>query len=403
MKDNMDQMNIVQSVLASFDHRQSFSPGMFEPLLPLFRRLGYDSAAVYIADDYPDRMQHRAGYGGEKWFPPYIAVNKKKTLYDEALQLGAKVPHFMAGRLFSHDRELGVILVTCPEARSRAAREAFDTLVKAVSIMAYIERIRTNASREREEREIFFAQSLTSRLLVRTPPEVRDLRLGVEFIRSLEAGGDFFDFVPRRGGGLMGIIGSCSGNGLRTVLEVTSIMRSLYRASHAAGEAVDILREVNSMLVREKRRAHQASLALFVVDTQTRKLRVAKAGRVGMLLCGPGTAFDNISAPGSVYLGMVDEPDFHEEEYDFAPGQSLLCVTEGFYSSSNLFNVRPQIHWFLEAVASALGTRRKKPLVNAVMDSVNRNPDHSVRPDDSMLAISVEFTGRRRDSVRVRN
>lgn len=400
MKEKLELLDIIQTALGTFEHRQSFAPGMFEPLKPLFEKLGYTSAAVYIADDYPDRMQNICGYGGDEWFPSYIVLPRRESLYDEFACAIGPVPGLMAERLFSHGRELGVLAVTTPDADSAKAQEAFSVLAQSVSIMAYVERIRTNMSREREERDIFFAHSLTNRLLIREAPKMRDLRLGFELMRSLNAGGDFFDLIPGHDGNLLGFFGCCSGTGLRTVLEVSSIMRVIHRSFHDHGDLSAILKKVNDFLIREKRRAHQASLCLFQINVTTHQLRIAKAGRLVLLLCGPGGKIDNISAPGATFLGMVDKPGISDEEYEFKPGQSLLCVTEGFYSSRNVLNVRPQMHWFLESLSAILESKRKKPLANAIFDLVNREADHTARPDESMLAVSVEFLQKKRDSVR---
>lgn len=403
MADKVELIDIVQATLGTFDHRQSFSPGMFEPLKPLFQELGYESAAVYITDDYPDRMNLTCAFGKTEHFPAHVILSRRKSLLDEMTALMKGVPGVMVERLFSHDRELGVVVATTSRPDERHTREAFDMLVRSVSVMAYVERIRINDHRERLERDIFFAQSLTSRLLIREAPKLKDLRLGFEFIRSLEAGGDFFDFIPGRDGGLLGFIGCCNGKGLRTVLEVTGIMRTVHRALHNCDDLADVLLHVNEYLIKEKKRAHQASLAVFRVDPARRTLSVAKSGRMAMLLCGPGTHIDNISAPGAMFLGMMENPDIHHDEYEFNPGQSLFCVTEGIYSARNCLNARPQLHWFIESVATVLETRRRKPLANAIFDTVNKKHDHGVRPDDSLLAVSVEFTGRNRESMRLKS
>jgi sigma-B regulation protein RsbU (phosphoserine phosphatase) len=267
--------------------------------------------------------------------------------------------------------------------------------------MAYVERLRTNERRERQERDVFFAQSLTNRLLIREAPKVKGLRIGFEFIRSLEAGGDFFDLVPTADGGLFGFIGCCNGKGPRTVLEVTGIMRTVHRALHKADNPAGVLAMVNDYLVHEKRRAHQSSLAVFRVDPGRRALTVAKSGRVDMLLCGPGPDARHISAPGAMFLGMMDAPDIHQGEYDFQPGQSLFCVTEGLHSPDDGQDAAALPRWFMESVAAVLESRRRKPLANAIFDSVNKRGE-TPRPYDSLLAVSVEFAGRNRESMRLK-
>ncbi len=395
MKKMVDALTIVKETLGTFEHRQPFTPGMFEPLTALFRNLGYDSVALYIVEDYPDRMNRVAGYGGDRHFPEVVVLNRKKSLQEEMRELLKDVPNLMAQRLFSHERELGAIAVTCKNARTPQAEKDFAILAGSLSVMAFVERIRKNDVRERVERDIFFAQSLTSRLLVRTPPKVRHLRLGCEFIRSLEASGDFFDFVPKRDGSLLGMVGCCSGQGLRTVLEMTSIMKMVHVAMHDMHDLGEILCEVNQLLVKERRRAHQASLALFHVDINESKLRIAKAGRLGLLICGPGSSTEHITASGSTFLGIVDKPDIREEEYPFNPGQALFCVTEGFYHAKNMMGVAPSPHWFLRSLEEIL-ERKKRPtsLAKVIFDCVNRENDHTVRPENSMLALSVEFMSR---------
>ncbi len=392
---DVDLLGIVQAALGTFEHRQSFSPGMFEPLEPLFRSLGYDSVGVYIADDYPDRMRRISGYGGESWFPDNVYLSGSRSLFEGLAKSLAGVPGVLSARLFNHERELGALAATSPESESRRTRDAFDVLARSLSTMAYVERIRTNSRREREERDLFFAQSLTNRLLIRQAPEVKGLRVGFEFIRSLEAGGDFFDLVPCRGG-LLGFFGCCNGKGLRTVLEVTNIMRETHRALQCSDSLSYALHHANDILVREKGRAHQASLGLFEIDLEKRTLHLAKSGRLGMFLCGPDGGIQNVSASRGLFLGMMHDPEIQDETFAFAPGQSLVCFTEGFYTYRNCLNAPHPLQWFLRALEATVREKPDRPLVNALFANMNNSLDRAsvLRTVDHMVALSVEATGK---------
>ncbi len=394
MSEEKKLLGIVKTALGTFKHRQPYTPGMFESLKPLFRNLGYESAAVYIADDYPDRMHLEARYGEDAKYPDFILRRDRNTLNDELRSQLGKRPRLMTSSLFSHDRELGVLAVTAAQTPGKTAREAFDMLVQSMSVMAYIEYIRTNCCRERDERDLFFAQSLTSRLLIRDTPKVKGLRIGIEHTRSLEAAGDFFDFVATDDGRLLGFIGCCNGKGLRTVLEVCSIMRETHRSYALAESPAETLRMVNRLLVKEKRRAHQASICFFEIDSGRRHLRLAKAGKLDLLLCGSGAEVRNLSSVGGVFLGMMENPGIKDETFEFNPGQALLCVTEGFYAAGDCLGGKPQLYWFNRALDRALEMKRKKPLVNAILDYMNASADFPARPLDSLLALSVENTGR---------
>ncbi len=393
-----DLLGIVQAALGTFEHRQSFSPGMFEPLEPLFRSLGYDGVAVYITDDYPDRMRRVSGYAGEGRFPDNVYLNGNRSLFDALLKTVADIPSVMTARLFSHERELGALAVTTSKAGKRRTRDAFQVLARSMSTMAYVERIRTNSRRERQERDLFFAQSLTNRLLIREMPEVRGLRLGSEFVRSLEAGGDFFDLFPARNG-LLGYLGSCNGKGLRTVLGVTDVMRETHRALHGTDSLGNVLHYINDLLVRRKRRAHQASLCLFEVDLGKRTLHVAKSGRLGLFLCDAGGGIRNVSGAGGLFLGMMPDPEIQDETFDFGPGKSFLCFTEGFYSYRNALNAAHPEHWFTRGLEATLRKRPARPLVNAVFANLNESLNLATvnRSVESMIALSVEATGEEMD------
>ena len=382
---------IVNATLGTFDQRQSYTPGMFEPLKPLFRELGFKSVAVYISDDYPDRMQAVCLHGDKSVFPQVIMTNGKKSLFDELVETVGGIAGVMTAKLYNHGRELGAVAAVSAAAGEEETRYAFNMLAKTMSIMAYLERIRTNSMRERAERDIFFAQSLTNRLLGGDIPKMKRLRMGYEFARALEAGGDFFDLIPIGNAGLFGYIGRCNGQGLRTVMEVCSIMRRVNRGFIGSSCLLDTMRSINDYLVKEKMRAHQASLCLFHIDTENRSIDMVKAGRLGLMLLDQTGITKNASTHSGVFLGMIPKPKLTRETFSFSPGDSFFCVTDGFYNSLTGLKAPPQVQWFLRALEDTAKDKPKRPLANAVFDLVNRTVDYGTRPVDSMLALSVEF------------
>lgn len=390
MQDTEIFYRICSATLGTFDKRQSFTPGMFEPLKPLFMALGYDSVAVYVCDDYPDRMQVVSGYDEKRVFPSFVAKNNNSSLLDALRDGVGHVPGVLLERLFNHNRELGALAVVHRNAEQQSVRFAFDTLAKSLSLMAYIERIRTNSRREREERDLFFAQSLTNRLLVQEVPEVEGLRLGSRHFRSLDAGGDFYDFLPTRNDTLIGYVGSCNGKGLRTVMEVVSLMRLLNKSINQTGDLAAVMHRLNRYLVEDKKRRHQASLCLFEIDKARCQVRLVKAGELGIALLDRKRA-NNVSIHGGVFLGMIPDPKIQEEVFDFPPGSSLFCVTEGFYNSSiNCLSAPPQPHWFFRALEGTIGEELHAPLAEVIFDLVNNQVDFGTRALESMLSISVE-------------
>lgn len=364
----------------------------FEGARELLDKLGFSAAAVYFTDAYPDRMRLVCRHGDSDRFPSSIVPTARKKLDKELAARIGNVPGLQIAMLSSKGLELGA-LAALPKRRKPALTDAeFAVIAKTLSIMAYIERLRDNNLRERQEKDLFFAQALTNRLLISRPPEVKNLRIGFRHVRSLAAGGDFFDFIPTADGGLAGFIGCCNGDGLRTVMEVTSIMRVTHRACNGSDCLRGALLAVNDFLVKEKKRAHQASLCLFRVDMEKRQLHLVKSGCLGILLSGPDRGIINSSTSGSMFLGMVPRPKVRDETYDFIPGSSLFCVTEGFYTAKNFRNEPSELHGLVRTVGEALERKRRPALANAVFERLE-NDDTDTPSPRSMLAISIEHTG----------
>ncbi|MDR1536093.1 MAG: serine/threonine-protein phosphatase [Planctomycetota bacterium] len=380
-----DLLGMLQVVLKSIERRNTNPSETFKAVEPLCRELGLESMVVYFDDEYPERMRQVFSYGETSGFPMSVSKQGDLSLLDTLRSQLGRTPGIVSARLRNHNREVGVFAGRVRDGLDEP--DNFGILVHFLSLIAFVEWCRRNCLREREEREVFFAQSLTERLLTRNVPEVKGLRLDFRLIRSLEAGGDFFEFIPNNRGGLFGMIGSSNGRGLRTVLAVTSIMREVHRSHFASNTLSEVLVRVNNFLLRKHRR-HQASICLFEIDVGGRRLSLAKAGSLGIVLGDPAEGIKNISASGGMFLGLMENPRIQDEHFDFKPGQELLCVTEDFYSSRRP-DVRPQLRWFLQTAENVVRFKDADcPLAKAMVADLESSTPHQ---PESMLALSVEF------------
>ncbi|MDR3077353.1 MAG: serine/threonine-protein phosphatase [Planctomycetota bacterium] len=382
-----DLRNGLEVILTAIGKQSCAPEDLFESIEPLCLGVGLKSAALYLDDEYPDRMRRVFGYGERPWFPEHVVRDGKKSLLDTLRSQLDDIPGLLSARLGRQAGETGVF-AALPAGRSLDPGK-FELLCGLLSLVAHVRRERSNFLRERQERGVFFAQSLTSRLLITQPPRIQGLRTDFRHIRSLEAGGDFFDLMPSRHGGLFGMMGCCNGMGLRTVLAVASIMREIHRSREFCPTLSEILLRVNDLLIRNRNRSHQASLCLFEIDAAGRELHLAKAGRLGIVLGGREGGIKNISASGGLFLGLMREPCLQDEVFPFRPGQGMICVTEGFYSARGDSPVKPQLRQLLQATEIALENRGGgDSLAKSVIDNLDLVADYSPK---SMLALSVEF------------
>ncbi|MDR2391243.1 MAG: serine/threonine-protein phosphatase [Planctomycetota bacterium] len=391
--DNKTLLDMLRLVLDGVEWLCPRPADMFRPMEPFFRAMGMESAIIYFDDDFPDAMQNVFSYGDTSVFPDRVVRSETATLMESLRRQMKGVPGFIADRIRVNRRELGAIA-----AIGKDPVENFDILVHFISLMSLIERGRRNFQREREEREVFFAQSLANRLLLHRPPEVKNLRFDCQFIRSLECSGEFYDVIPRREDDIFGMFGCCNGHGLRTVMAVNMLMREIRRFRESCRHLSDVVRGVNAYLLRYGHRMRQASLCLFEIDMRRRRLHLAKAGRLGIILGGAGIEVKNVSAGGGIFLGLYEDPAIQDETFEFRPGHSILMATEGFYHSRNSPTVRPQLRWFLQAVENAMARSPDSgvSLAKATVDNLKAATDYS---PESMLTLSIESTERKTTRV----
>jgi serine phosphatase RsbU (regulator of sigma subunit) len=190
---------------------------------------------------------------------------------------------------------------------------------------------------EREERQAALArriaedhrliQSVQRALLPVRPPPVD----GVEFAARYEAapgsaiGGDWYAFVPLRGGRLGVAIGDVAGHGLAAVAEMAHIRFSLRSLSYLHDDPTDVLAEL-SELVQVFSPDTMVTALYGTLDPASGCFEFALAGHFPPLLCGPD-ACEVVDVPADPPLGLGD--DYHRHTLVLGPEQTLVAFTDG--------------------------------------------------------------------------
>ncbi|MDR1613610.1 MAG: SpoIIE family protein phosphatase [Planctomycetota bacterium] len=389
MTESGHEHDILASALAKVDNGEIFSPGIFNDSKALLMKNGYDAAGIYLLDDYPDAMRLVSRYGYEaQTFPELVPVANPGKLDFELLERIGSRPGLTVHPLFASGRHVGAVALIRLES-SGASSKALQSIIGVISMLAYIEIVRANCRRERLEREIFFGQSLSNRLLRRRIPESKHFRLGYELWRSLEVGGDFFDFVPVNDGRIYAFIGRCSGKGLKTVLEMVEIMHQIDRCFVGMESMADIARQVNEHLIRNKKRSNLASLCLLEVDPVKKTVRIIKAGSFALAILRPDS-IQTISINHSLFLGMIGDLELREEVYEFNPGSAVFCATEGINTIRDVLDQALPATLITDTVADSLRNKPLKALINEAFERIKVMCDYSP-VHDSIAAISIEF------------
>ncbi|MFZ4272149.1 SpoIIE family protein phosphatase [Streptomyces arboris] len=268
---------------------------------------------------------------------------------DEAPQPGARDGAALAFRITGGGRALGTVLV---------GREGVAQVPDAVAslIEDFVRRLGLAVGAARA----YTRQATISRILQRglLPSKVAEIP-GVTSALVYEpsddgvVGGDFYDIFPCPGDRWCFVLGDVQGSGPEAAV-VTGLARPWLRLLSREGFGVgEVLDRLNRLLLDDAMEAAEAAALMVAAaggqqlhdGSQSRFLSllygevvplpaggvrctVASAGHPLPLLLRPDGSVRPAAEP-QVLLGVVEDVAYESQVFDLAPGDTLLCVTDG--------------------------------------------------------------------------
>lgn len=172
---------------------------------------------------------------------------------------------------------------------------------------------------------------------------VRGTRLDVHaFLEpARQVGGDLYEVVRTRDGGVIIVVGDVSGKGIPAALFMavtTTLIRTMAQQYRAPDE---IVRRVSDALASHNPRGLFVTLFCAVFEPDGRTLAYACAAHPSPVLLRPGAdptlAFETTAMPAGIFPGMEVEG----RRIELAPGDALVFytdgITEAFDSDGRLF------------------------------------------------------------------
>jgi len=177
------------------------------------------------------------------------------------------------------------------------------------------------------EEELSLARQIQRGYLPREFPRWENLEIFGLNQSSKQVGGDYFDLVDT-GDDVLAAIADVSGKGVPGAL-VMSMMQASLRTQAGEGRAVsDILERINRLLLSRGESGMFATGFLARLDRRSLELRYCNAGHNPPFL---QRANGNIEVlhHGGLLLGVFDDPRLEEGLVQLAPGDRVVCYTDG--------------------------------------------------------------------------
>jgi serine phosphatase RsbU (regulator of sigma subunit)/anti-sigma regulatory factor (Ser/Thr protein kinase) len=183
--------------------------------------------------------------------------------------------------------------------------------------------------RERVEQELHTARRIQIALLPKATPDLAGWRLATYYQPAREVGGDFYDFIELGNGCLGIVLGDVTDKGIPAAL-VMATTRSMLRAvaTQPARAPGLTLAQVNGLLCADLPPGMFVTCFYAILDPATGRLRYANAGQDLPYVRRADGSVSELWARG-MPLGLMNGMAYEERETTLAPGDELLCYSDG--------------------------------------------------------------------------
>jgi serine phosphatase RsbU (regulator of sigma subunit)/pSer/pThr/pTyr-binding forkhead associated (FHA) protein len=241
------------------------------------------------------------------------------------------------------------------------SRELLQTLaLEASSILENARLLEEERARQRLEKELELARTIQESLLPRQLPSQGFLAVAGSSIPTHQVGGDFYDVIPRPGGGYLATVADVSGKGVAAALLASLLQGVLMEAAAAGTPMREWLPRLNRFLL--ERTEGEKYCTIFACEVEPDGLlRFANAGHSRPFLVRPnGTSGPAISVLESngFAVGMLDIARYEVEEVQLSPGDTLVLFSDGVEEARR----GPKEFFGRERIASSLAANASAPL-----------------------------------------
>jgi len=191
------------------------------------------------------------------------------------------------------------------------------------------------ANRQRRlEENLKAARDLQAALLLREPPPVPGLSIGLKARPAQEITGDLYDFLDHGGNRVLIAFGDVSGKGAAAALYgalVSGLLRSL---APRWENPAQLMRSLNAALTERKVAATYVTLLIMLWHPDSRVITMANAGVFPPIVCRQGQILKQ--RVEGIPLGLLDDRHYDQVALPLQPGDVLFLYSDGITEQRNL-------------------------------------------------------------------
>jgi serine phosphatase RsbU (regulator of sigma subunit) len=208
-------------------------------------------------------------------------------------------------------------------------------------LRANVERLAVEKSeRQKIEHDLDIARGIQQGLLPTTRPDLPGYDIAGWSRAANKTGGDYYDWQVLPDGRVLVSLADVSGHGVGPAL-VAAVCRAYARASVSADneDLGRILNRINTLLSEDMPEGRFVTFVGVLLNPATHRAQMVSAGHGPLFRCLTSRGEIVESGADGVPFGLVADSEYGPaNEFEMAPGDSVLLVTDGLFEWTNVDN-----------------------------------------------------------------
>lgn len=211
---------------------------------------------------------------------------------------------------------------------------------------------------QRLQLDLQLAEQIQKSFLPRHLPSVPGIEFATKYRPAFQVGGDFYDVFWLSYDKIGLLIGDVAGKGVSAALLMARITSDLRLAAMMVPDPAQVLGHVNRIVYERAQSDVFVTVIYMTMDVRKHRVQLANAGHLPPLLRRRfGSRLERIEGGAATAIGIFDDAEFDQVEFDLHPGDTLIFTTDGVVESTNAQGVQFGLAHLERAVASTFTTR----------------------------------------------
>ncbi len=182
--------------------------------------------------------------------------------------------------------------------------------------------------KQRMERDLALARSIQIGLLPERPPQLEGFDIAVSHRPSLEAGGDYYDFIALAPNTTLAVVADVEGKGVGSAMVMANLQATLHALLAHLHSLERLVESLNDMILTDTRGQKYMTMFVGLLDQPHRTLHYVNAGHVPPAVVRANGEVEYLREGGMV-VGLFPSVKYERGHVTLRPGDIVVACTDG--------------------------------------------------------------------------